>query len=218
MLAGRLKRSLEQYGVRAFLAHEDIVPGEKWTNEIISELKSCDIFVPILTAKSKVSVYVNQEIGFVLAGKARIIPLKIDVDPFGFMSETQGMKPIRTTIRTRDGVSQEIDSNSSAWLIVEKIMQDPQLRDALKRSVIDDMHNSRSFKETRSRTRVLECFSEFGQREVRELARAAASNRQIFEEEYKGKKFLQVFFKNHRRYLTDDLALSLTMKGFLEGE
>ena len=218
MLAGRLKRSLEHYGVRAFLAHEDIIPGKKWTNEIMNELKSCDIFVPILTTRSKGSVYVNQEIGFVLAGKAKIIPLRIDVDPFGFISETQGMKPITTTVRTQDGWSQEIDSNSSAWLIVGKIMQDAQLRDALKRSVVYDMHNSRSFEETRSKTRVLECFSEFGQNEVRELASAATSNRQIFEEEYKGKKFLRLFFENHRRYLTDDLALNLTLKGFLESE
>ena len=44
-----LKNKLEIFGVRAFVAHEDINPGAVWQNEIKKALHSMDGFIALMT-------------------------------------------------------------------------------------------------------------------------------------------------------------------------
>ena len=48
-IVGKLKNRLELIGFEVFIAHEDISPCIKWWEEIIKNLKRCDVFIPLLT-------------------------------------------------------------------------------------------------------------------------------------------------------------------------
>lgn len=91
--AGKLKKYLHIYGgFDCFLAHEDILISQEWEAKIIESLSESDIFIPLISEYSKVSTYVNQEIGLALAYKKPISPLKLTkLNPFGFISKVQAM-------------------------------------------------------------------------------------------------------------------------------
>ena len=43
------KTVLGEVGIDAFLAHEDLDTSEQWQERILSELRRCDLFVPLLS-------------------------------------------------------------------------------------------------------------------------------------------------------------------------
>lgn len=80
---------MEKYGLLIFLAHEDIRPTADWQEEILRNLKECDIFLPILTEKFSESEWTDQEVGIAIALEKFIIPLKMEKDPYGFIGRFQ---------------------------------------------------------------------------------------------------------------------------------
>jgi hypothetical protein len=90
-IAGQLKNNLEYFGFEAFLAHEDIKPTEEWQVRILEELDDCEMFLPLLTDKFKQSEWTGQETGIAHGKNKLIIPLKINIDPFGFMGKWQAL-------------------------------------------------------------------------------------------------------------------------------
>ena len=86
-----LKERLEFYGVEAFVAHSDIVPGTEWQDRILAELEDMNAFVPILTEGFHDSQWTDQEVGFAIANEVPIVPLRIGLDPYGFMGKYQGL-------------------------------------------------------------------------------------------------------------------------------
>lgn len=91
-LAGDLKRELDKHGLRVFLAHEDIEPSEKWRDKIIADLKSSGTFIALRTKNYLGRPYTEQECGFALALKKRILTISVDTgaEDMGFCSEFQG--------------------------------------------------------------------------------------------------------------------------------
>lgn len=88
---GAIKSVLGELGIDSFLAHDDLQVSEKWKSRILSKLKSCDIFIPLLSQAFKESEWCGQETG--IAANRRgilIIPLSIDgTIPYGFISHIQ---------------------------------------------------------------------------------------------------------------------------------
>jgi len=91
-IAGKIKEQLERFGFEVFLAHEDIEPLREWQDEIISKLKNCDILIPIVSMNFRESYWTDQETGFALARSILIIPLRIDLAPYGFIGKLQALK------------------------------------------------------------------------------------------------------------------------------
>ena len=87
----KLKEGLELYGVEAFVADSDIEPGTEWQGEIMDALDGMDAFVPILTRGFRRSDWTDQEVGIAIAKDVPIIPLRIGMDPYGFMGNYQGL-------------------------------------------------------------------------------------------------------------------------------
>jgi len=89
--ARQTKRVLEDVGVAAFLAHEDLKVSEEWKNRIIEELKICHLFIPLLSKNFRRSKWAPQEVGFIVSRpEVRIAPLSIDeTTPFGFIEHLQ---------------------------------------------------------------------------------------------------------------------------------
>lgn len=91
-LAGNLKKCFEEYfGLKVFLAHEDISPSAEWDPAIVGALKNTDLVTLLVSKNSECSPFVNQEIGMALAWKKKIIPVKVDktINPPGFINKIQ---------------------------------------------------------------------------------------------------------------------------------
>jgi hypothetical protein len=90
-IAIRLRDALKAYNIEAFVAHEDIRPSEEWQIEIERALKTMDFFVSIHTKGVKESIWCQQEIGWAACRNVKMIPIKFDEDPQGFIGKIQAL-------------------------------------------------------------------------------------------------------------------------------
>lgn len=93
-MARATKSALEDFGIKGFLAHEDLQVSEEWRDSIIEELKTAKIFVTLLSANFKASEWCAQEVGYIISRPdVLIIPLSLDgTVPFGFISKLQSKR------------------------------------------------------------------------------------------------------------------------------
>jgi hypothetical protein len=89
---GLLKKELEKYGISAFVAHEDIEPTKEWQDEIEKGLFSMDALCAVLMPGFKESNWTDQEIGVAIGRNVLIIPIRRDLDPYGFIGKYQGFQ------------------------------------------------------------------------------------------------------------------------------
>jgi hypothetical protein len=87
-----LKASFDQWGVCAFVAHEDIEPTREWRNEVEAALETMEVMVVLVEPGIKGSDWCCQEIGYALGRKIKIVPLRAGLDPFGFFGKYQGIQ------------------------------------------------------------------------------------------------------------------------------
>jgi len=89
--AKRLKDELAIFHIAGFVAHEDIMPTREWQKEIERALFTMDAMLTIHTRGFSESVWTQQEIGFALGRGVKIIALRFDEDPKGFISKDQAV-------------------------------------------------------------------------------------------------------------------------------
>jgi hypothetical protein len=90
--ASDLQKVLKRYGISSFVAHEDIEPSKEWQNEIENALHTMDALTAILMDGFKESNWCDQEIGFALGKGVLIIPIKKDINPYGFIGKYQAIQ------------------------------------------------------------------------------------------------------------------------------
>lgn len=78
--AGALRRGLARWGIDAFVAHDTIEPTRDWQETIEVALGTCDALLALLTPDFVTSRWCDQEIGFAVARKVLILPVKLGVD------------------------------------------------------------------------------------------------------------------------------------------
>jgi hypothetical protein len=71
----KLVRDLENSGFSVWIDREDIRGGDSWRKSIVDAIRSCDIFVLVLSPNSVASVNVAKEVSIADSDKARIIPV-----------------------------------------------------------------------------------------------------------------------------------------------
>jgi hypothetical protein len=86
-----LKDELAKYGAAAFVAHEDIEPTRHWQKEIERALGSMDVLVTLLTKGFAESFWTNQEVGVAIGRGIRVVSVRLDEDPRGFVGESQAI-------------------------------------------------------------------------------------------------------------------------------
>lgn len=80
-LAKKIKSWLDDVGISIFIAHQDLEPAKDFDLEIIEQIKTSLIFVPLLTKNFMRSEWCDQETGIAIATNSTILPIKIDNDP-----------------------------------------------------------------------------------------------------------------------------------------
>lgn len=93
-MAHAAKSALGDYGITAFLAHDDLQISEEWREAIIEKLDAAKIFVALLSDDFKASQWCAQEVGYAVARpKMLIIPLSLDgTVSFGFIGKLQSKR------------------------------------------------------------------------------------------------------------------------------
>ncbi len=94
--AGIIKKGLETEKIKVFLAHESIDVTKPWEDEILKNLKSCQVFLAlVITPDFRASHWTDQESGFALVSalenKKYIISLFNEKSPHGFLNRYQGI-------------------------------------------------------------------------------------------------------------------------------
>lgn len=87
----KLKQALSLWGVDCFVAHVDIEPNLEWQKEIELALGSMHALAALLTPCFHDSKWTDQEIGFALGRGIVVIPVRLGVDPYGFIGKQQGL-------------------------------------------------------------------------------------------------------------------------------
>jgi len=86
-----LKSALAAYGVRAFVAHEDIQPTQDWQSEIETALNTMHGMAALLTPEFKDSEWTDQEVGYALGRGIKIIAVKAGLLPYGLLARQQAL-------------------------------------------------------------------------------------------------------------------------------
>jgi hypothetical protein len=182
---------LEKYGMEVFLAHEDIAPSAEWQEVIIRELKQTDVFLPLLTKSYKDSDWTDQEIGIAFGDEKFIIPLKVEIDPYGFISKFQALK-FKYDVQTDRFGSSIYSCLESCLEIIESIFNNKNLKDNLQDCLIKSFVRSVSFADAADKTQLLSKFGTFSKDQINEVVRGSIENRQVHES-WKAQNFLKEF-------------------------
>lgn len=91
---GHLKSVLERFGISSFVAHEDIEPTKEWQEEIEKGLFSMDALCAVLMPGFKESNWTDQEVGIAIGRGVLVIPIRKELDPYGFIGKYQGFQSL----------------------------------------------------------------------------------------------------------------------------
>lgn len=196
VLAGELKRYFEEYDViECFIAHDDITPGSPWEQEILANLESSDFFMPLQTESLENSFWCQQEAGFAVAQKIRIIPLMPDVDgidPIGFYAKYQGLKIKLSDLR----------GSVKRWLVKEGIIAREDIDEFEKRILL--FEKSDSFVEAGENTRSLFKLEEqFTKADIIRITEVTLKNNQILSS-WDARRYLKPFFIKHAKIISKE--------------
>ena len=74
----QVRQMLTSVSINVFVSECSVLPGQSLSSEIISSIKSCDLFVLLWSKNSQSSEWVSQEIGIAKAVEKPIIPLMLE--------------------------------------------------------------------------------------------------------------------------------------------
>ena len=159
--AGALQKALRNYGISAFVAHEDIRPTAEWEQEILRALYSMDALVAIITPDFKDSAWTDQETGIAIGLQKMVVPIRRAADPHGFVAKYQGLQGRGKSVR---------DVANDLFLV---LIANPRTRGQMARALVDLFLFSSSATEGRRWLALLTEFENVPSRELERLGENA---------------------------------------------
>lgn len=182
LIAGAIKEALNHYGTEAFLAHEDIPPGEEWADKIMINLKQCDILIPLLSKNFVDSEWTDQETGIAVANSKLIVPISIDgTIPYGFMNKYQAFRNFKYQEHELLKGEKYISCYKDVFKIIEYLSKKGQFKENIKDCLISSLKNSGSFREAESIMNLLVKLKPFSQAQINQIIKNSSSNRQVYD-------------------------------------
>ncbi|VVB86643.1 TIR domain protein [uncultured archaeon] len=203
-IVGLLKKDLKFMGFDVFLAHDDIEPSVEWQEEIIKNLKDCDIFITILTDGFKDSEWTDQETGIAIATDKFIIPLQLDFPPYGFIKKKQSLNNKCTSL-LRDADESQVKAaiRCTAIYIVIVINNKSKFGVDMKSFIVNNLIHSENYNQANARASLLDFLADFTPDQVLKIFNGTKENRQI-QKAYTAKAELQKFFEKYQGSLTPE--------------
>lgn len=165
--ASDLSESLLMYGVSGFVAHQQIEATKEWEDEIRLGLATCDAFACLLTGSYKTSDWTDQEVGFAISRRVLVIPIRLGLDPYGFMRRYQGYSGLE---KKPQDLAREL-----ATILAKHRLTRARMADALVSSFV----SSNSFAEAKSTARNLSMIQEWSPERIERVRLALKENDQI---------------------------------------
>ncbi|MEW6595595.1 MAG: toll/interleukin-1 receptor domain-containing protein [Thermodesulfobacteriota bacterium] len=165
--AGALKEALEEFGFACFVAHDDIEPTHEWQREIELALTTMDALVALLGPGFNESKWTDQEIGVAIGRKVPIVPLKNDLDPYGFIGKYQALQ---VKGKTADAV---------AIGIIELLAAKPQIASKISQALVTCLRGSSSWARSKRLMDLIEKCRQFSPDVIEELKTAVQENSQV---------------------------------------
>lgn len=163
----QLKVEFRKFGISAFVAHDDIEPTLEWQREIESALHSMDALVALLTPDFHESKWTNQEVGFALGKGALVIPVRLGVDPYGFLGKIQA-------------VSGSLDApDRLVCSLVDLLIKNHATRESMREALVVSLEKSPSFATAKAVSRKLESVEEFTRDQMERMEAAVRMNDQV---------------------------------------
>jgi hypothetical protein len=162
-----IKAELEDYGLVCFLAHEDIEPTKEWQTEIEIALTTMDALVAYLTPGFNESEWTDQELGVAIGRKVPIVPLKVGIDPYGFIGKYQALQ-------AEDRMPEEI-----AKEIVELLAAKPQIAVKISNALVERLEESGSWASSKRIMSLIEKCRQFSEDTLERLKAAPQENYQV---------------------------------------
>jgi hypothetical protein len=167
MLVSAVKFSLSLYGIDCFVAHEDIEPTKEWIIEIEAALETCHAAAAFLTPTFHDSKWTDQELGYCLRRQVLIIPIKLGLDPYGFVSRYQAFA----------GQGKTPDEIGNA--LFDILLDHPLTASEMAISVVNYFAASNSFNETRRRVVMVDRIKVWTPELLQRIETAARDNIEI---------------------------------------
>ncbi len=164
-----VKKHLAGRGIDGFVAHEDIEPTRKWLDQIEVALETCDALAAILTEGFHESKWTDQEVGFCVNRRVLVVPVRVGIDPYGFISRYQGFTPLSK------------DATVVACGLFDILCKHDLTAEKMGVALVNHFAESGSFAEARSNVKLLEHVKSWTPGMLREIEQAAEKNRQIRE-------------------------------------
>lgn len=165
---GNVGENLSRSGVSSFVAHNSIEPSEEWQSVIEAALRSCDAMVVFLHEGFKESNWCDQEVGFALARRVPVLPLGIDLMPYGFMGKLQAANCNRADSAPR-----------YAERVLQWLLKTPAAQTPMTEGLVTALERSQSFDNTRQVFRLLEQMPSYTPTQLQRLDRASSDNPQV---------------------------------------
>jgi hypothetical protein len=177
--------NLRHYGVSCFVAHNSITPSAEWQTVIEAALSTCDAMAVFLHKDIKESGWCDQEVGFALARRIPVLPLSIDIIPYGFMAKLQAAncRP--------DDKAPVIAERILKWLL-----KTPSAQTAMTEGLVTALERSGSYDQTRKIFSHLEDTPVFNPRQLQRLEAAATENDQVSAAIGRGSRPIPELIKN----------------------
>jgi len=165
--ATALRQELSKYHISGFVAHETIEPGQLWQREIEAALRSMHALVALITPDFHASNWTDQEVGWALGVGSYVLPVRRGADPYGFLSEVQGIQGVGKT------VAQVADET------FQTLVRIPATKGALLEALVAGFEKSESYKVAQKNLVLLERASSIPESLLRRIEVAARTNDQV---------------------------------------
>lgn len=167
-IVAQVGQYLDWYGVTSFVAHVSIEPSVEWQGYIEAALRSCDVMAVFLHQGFHESYWCDQEVGFALARRVPVLPIAIDVLPYGFMAKLQAARsyPNEHPLHISQKVLQ--------WLI-----RTPSVQPSMAEGLVTAFEQSGSFSNTRILFGLIEQMSTFTPVQLKRLEAATENNYEV---------------------------------------
>lgn len=167
-LAGRVRAELQRLGISVFVAHDDINPSQEWQKTILRELERCHAFLPLLTRRFHTSKWTDQETGLAIEKRKPIVPLNVDVNPYGFAAQFQAFHLRRARI------------DRSSVNLFRTLRGMGRVRFLTVNSLINAFADSGDFIDSRDKSELLLECQPLSKRQINQVMRVSSRNSQIY--------------------------------------
>lgn len=76
-VADAVCHALEDHGIRCWVAHRDVIPGQEWAAAIVEAIAACRILVLVITEATKHSTHLAREVELAAAHAVVIVPFHV---------------------------------------------------------------------------------------------------------------------------------------------